>query len=468
MYIKNKIIYPLGLASIVLLSINSCKTPTELQNIPLPEYAWENYKTLESETSGDVEKEHLDYTRFYNDPLLIDLIELALDNNLETQILQQRIIQAEASYKLSKKAWLPLINGEFGTNNRLSPLDKNLKDWNNTSQWNLGLNAQWEIDIWGKLKYLRDAEEAKYLQIQITEKQIKNNLIAQIAEAYYQLIALKEALEITNKTIENWEQTVETMKALKIAGRVTEAAVTQSEAQLSSIKTSINDLKTNILKSEQHINYLLGRPQQSIETRAIDKDQKLPILEIGIPSDLLIQRPDLRIAYENVRATFFEKEAAKKYFLPSLTLTGSLGFNASQFSDIINPISLLGNIAGGLLQPIFHKGTNQARLQIAKAEEKASLYELESVYIQACMEVENLLYAFNQEQEKIKDRKEEIEKLRLSVEYTEELLESGFAIYTEVITAKQQLLQAELSGINDFIERQKLLIQLFNASGGGI
>lgn len=459
--------YVLSLSMVV--GFSACKTPESLSDIPLVEYEWS--PTIGEFTSDEPLKvdTQLHYADFYTDPFLIELIETGLNNNLDLRILQKRVKQAEESYLLSTKAWLPGVNLGLNGNVSAFPLDKDLNDWGRTEMSDFSISTgQWEIDIWGKLKYLKDAKKALFLQMELTEKQLKNTLISQIAQSYYQLITYNESLKVTEKTVENWEQTVETMRALKISGRVTEAAVTQSIAQLNAVQATVSDLKTVKFATEQRINLLLGRANQPIQTKEIEEDSNLPIIEIGIPSDLLVLRPDLRIAYEKVKEAFFEKEAAKTYFLPSLTLSGKLGFQASDFKDIINPLSLLGNIAGGLFQPIFQKGVNKARLNIAKEEELATLLELESTYIQACMEVEELLHAYRQASTKTSYIKKQIEQSQLSVEYTEELLESGFAIYTEVISAKQQLLQAELNGINNYINKQSILIQLYNASGGGI
>lgn len=467
--IKNNKGFAFILSLSMVVGISACKTPESLSEIPLVEYEWS--PTIGEFTSDEnlaVEKQ-LHYADFYTDPLLIELIETGLNNNLDLQVLQRRVKQAEESYLLSTKAWLPGVSLGLNGNVSVFPLDKDFNDWGRLEMSDFSISTgQWEIDIWGKLKYLKDAKKALFLQMELTEKQLKNTLVSQIAQSYYQLITYNESLRVTEKTVENWEQTVETMRALKISGRVTEAAVTQSIAQLSAVEASVSDLKVAKFATEQRINLLLGRVNQPIQTKGIEEDEDLPIIEVGIPSDLLVLRPDLRIAYEKVKEAFFEKEAAKTYFLPSLTLSGKLGFQANDFKDFINPLSLLGNIAGGLLQPIFQKGVNKARLNIAKEEELAMLLELEYTYIQACMEVEELLYAYQQAGIKTSHIKNQIEQSRSSVDYTEELLESGFAIYTEVITAKQQLLQAELSGINNYITKQSILIQLYNASGGGI
>lgn len=459
---KQRII--LGIGAAIILSASSCKGVKDVLQVQNPQEEFNENFLPAVQTESHLS---LNYEDFYKDAFLLELIGEGLENNLNLKQLEQRIKQSEAAYNLSRKAWLPAVNGQFNNRSAFRPGNENFGDWSGGYQWDLNAGVQWEIDIWGKFNKLKNAQYAQLLQTEYAQNQLKNNLVAQIAQSYYQLVALRESLAITEATIENWEQTVETMKALKISGRVTEAAVTQSRAQLSTIQASVSDIKAGILANEQRINFLLGRPYQSIPTRNINFEEHLPIAEVGIPSNLLGQRPDLRIAMERYNETHYMTQAAKTYFLPALTLTGSLGFNATDLKDIFNPLALVANITGGLLQPIFQKGANKARLEIAKADQEAAILDLQSTYINAILEVEQLLYNYQQENEKITHRRAQLEDLNLSVEYTEELLESGFAIYTEVITAKQQLLQAELAVMNDYIKRQNLLIELFNAVGGG-
>lgn len=467
--ITNRYIKTMGPAIILITGLIACKTPQNLTDIQLPEYQWSEH--LKTEHTKDFKKieEPILFTEFYQDPLLLELIELGLAQNLDLKILNQRLKQAEEQYNLSKKAWLPMVNAGLSPQGVIRPQNDQFSEFTTIGDWSLNLQVpQWEIDIWGKLNKLKNAQYAAFLQIELAEKQARNSIIAQIATSYYELTALRASLNVTEETIVNWDQTVATMQALKISGRVTEAAVTQSKAQLANVQATLSQLKSSILAQEQVLNSILGRVYQPIHTSPINSYDKLPLMEVGIPSDLLVQRYDLRIAYERVKEAFYEKEAAKTYFLPSITLSAQLGAQSSNFKDLFQPLSLVGNFVGGLVQPIFQKGVNKARLSIATEEEMAMVYELQDTYIKACMEVEALMYSYQLETEKQIHLKEQIEQSQLSVDYTEELLESGFAIYTEVITAKQQLLQAELSGINSFIQKQRLLIQLYNAIGGGI
>lgn len=470
MYRKGNIHLKVVVPAMALIStLVACKTPQSLTEVSLPEYHWSEVLVTGDSLEAKEPNNKIHFTEFYQDPLLIELLELGLEENLDLKILAKRLKQAEEQFNLSKKAWLPAVNAGLTPQGMVRPIDNDWSELSTSGSWALDLRIpQWEIDVWGKLNKLKNARYAALLQVELAEKQAKNAIIAQIATSYYELSALRASLKVTEETIENWEQTVATMQALKISGRVTEAAVTQSKAQLAQVKSTLSTLNSSILAQEQRINSLLGRTYQPIRTNVIDSYQKLPIMDVGIPSDLLVQRYDLRIAYEKVKEAFYEKEAAKTYFLPSITLSGNLGFQSTQFKDLFQPIALLGNLVGGLVQPIFQKGMNTARLNMATQEEMAMIYELQDIYINACMEVESLLYSYQLESEKQIYLKEQIEQSQLSVEYTEELLESGFAIYTEVITAKQQLLQAELSGINSFIQKQRLLIQLYNAIGGGI
>ena len=255
------------------------------------------------------------------------------------------------------------------------------------------------------------------------------------------------------------------MKALKETGGVNEAAVVQSQANYYSVKASIEDLRYNIRASENALRLLIGKPAGEI-TRGSFDDQKLDVdLQIGIPSQLLANRPDVQQAEAGVRYAFAKTNVARAAFYPKFTITATGGY--ANGVTVGNTPRFFGNFVGGLLQPIFNAGVNRANLRIAKAQQEEALLAFEKSLVTAGIEVSNTLYNYSTTASKLEARKQQVDALLKSSDYTNELLIAGEATYLEVLTAQQSLLSAQLSYINDQLSQLNNVVNLYHALGGG-
>lgn len=406
-------------------------------------------------TNDTISMGALPWREIFTDAPLQTLIQAGIDNNLDLLSTLSKVKIAQSYYLQSKAALLPSLN-----------LNAQV-DHSNDTQYQLGFTTAWELDIWGKLSSTKRASLASLLQTEAGARAVQTSLVATIANYYYQLLSLDKQLRITEQTVENWKSTVITMKALKEAGRVTEAAVVQSEAQQFGAAVTIPDLKQSIKEFENALSVLVGKTPGSVQRSTFDEQQVFQNLHTGLPAQLLANRPDVQQAELNLRQHFELTNVARAYFYPSLSITGAAGQYASSLETLFDPSSSLARITAGLLQPIFSKRANKTRLEVANAEQHEALYEFQFTLLTAGQEVSDALSLYQTADEKKAVRANQLDALGKSVEYSQELLENGFANYTEVITARQSLLQAELSSVNDGLQQFNAVVDLYRSLGGG-
>ena len=408
----------------------------------------------------------LTWSEVFEDVDLRRLIAHGLANNLDLKMAFERIQQSEAYFQQSGAALFPSLSADGGVAaSRFSETQNPLR--RTAVQYQLGLSSGWELDIWGKLKSSKRAAFANLLQTQAATRALETSIVSGVANYYYLLLALDKQLAITRETVKNWDITVETMRALKESGRVTEAAVVQSLAQRYAAEVTIPDLKQSIKETENALNILLGNPPGSI-TRGAIEDQKIDRkFNTGVPAQLLSFRPDVQQAEYNFRYQFELTNVAKTWFYPSLNITASAGLSALSLRNLFSGGAFAANIGGGLLQPIFNKRANITRLTVAESEQRAAYYDFENTLLNAGREVSDAVSSMEAAEEKINIRVNQLNALEKSVLYSQELLQNGFATYTEIITARQSLLQAELNKVNDRLQLLQSQVNLYRALGGG-
>lgn len=408
----------------------------------------------------------------FADPLLSGLIQEGLDQNLDLKNALQNIVQAQATLQQSKAAFLPSLTldanvtrakqSEAGLN---FPPGININTLTNT--FRAQLSTSWEADIWGKLSSTKRSALAAYFRTDAAKRAIQTQLIADIANNYYNLLALDRQLEITQETLKSRIAGVETMKTLKEGAVVNGAAVVQSEASRYATEVTIPDLKRTIRETENAINILLSRAPGPISRSKLADQSLSPDVKIGVPTQLLENRPDVQGAEFAFRAAFENTNLARTYFYPSLTITAAGGLSSLDIKDFFSK-SIFYNLVGGLTQPIFNKGLNKQRLVTAKSAQEQALNTFQKTLLVAGQEVSNALYTYQTAVEKEEARAKQIAALEKSVNYTQELLRYSSATnYTDVLTSEQSLLAAQLSGVNDKLQKLQSVVNLYRALGGG-
>lgn len=407
------------------------------------------------------------WQELFSETYLQQLIQEGLKNNPDLQVALQRVKEAEAYFSQSKAALLPGLSAK-GTGTYIRNPESIYPDGpREVNSYQLGAEASWEIDLWGKLSSSKRSAYANLLASDAGRKAVETRLIANIVTAYYSLIGLDAKLAITQQTVKNNIDLVETIKVLKESGRVTGAAVVQSEAARYAAEVTIPDLEQQIRETENTLCLLLGRVPGTIGRGKIDEQNLSHDLQTGVPAQLLDNRPDVMQAEYQVMSAYEMTNSARAYFYPALTLTASTGFAATDLGKLLDPKSFAANIVGGLTQPIFNKRINATRLKVAQAQQEEALINLRNTLLNAGQEVNNALGLYDSSVQKIGLRKMQLDALLKSVDYTKELLTYGSATYTEVLNAQTSLLSAQLSSVNDKLQQLNAVVTLYRALGGG-
>lgn len=406
----------------------------------------------------------------FSDPQLRDLIAEALRNNLDLRDAIQQIRIAEAAFHEGKMALLPDLYAE-GSASYNEPSDNATAAQGGTipatDRYSIALSSSWELDVWGRLTSAKRARFAALLQTEATRRAVQTAIIAEVANAYYQLLALDRQLEITRATVENRQSDVSTVRSLKEGAVVTEVSVQQSIASLESAEASIPDLQQAITEQENALSILLGRQPGPIERTSLEKQEPIDSLTTGVPARLLLNRPDVIAAQYSYRSAFQQTNSARAAFYPSLTLTAEGGGESLEVEDILSPGSMFYNLIGGITQPIFANGQNEARLKRTTARQEQALLNLKSTLYNAGSDVSNALNQYRNAEQKLEARRRQLAALETAVQDSRELLQYGETNYIQVLTAQQNYLSAQLSRVNDRLERLQAGVDLYQALGGG-
>ncbi|MDE7142504.1 MAG: TolC family protein, partial [Muribaculaceae bacterium] len=296
---------------------------------------------------------------------------------------------------------------------------------------------------------------------------VRSSLVAGIAGGYYTLLMLAEQVSISERTIKTWAENRRVLQALKRAGRTNEAAVLQARANRMSVENSTLTLRSQISVQENAIRSLLLSPDAELRRGSFGRLSFPMRLSEGISLEVLSNRPDVREAEYRVRQAFYGINVARSAFYPSVTLSGNLGWMTTS-GAVANPSSWIANAVGAVVAPLFNRGTNTANLRISKAEYEIAVLQFEQKLLDAGMEVNNALIAWQTATDRIALDKKQVVALRGAVHNTRLLMRNSNTNYLEVLTAQQRLLEAELTEASDRYDAVQAVIKLYRALGGGV
>lgn len=403
----------------------------------------------------------LSWRELFTDPKLQALIETGLQNNTDLNIARLKVTEAEATLMTSRLAYLPSIS--FEPSGTLRSVDGNAM----TKSYDIAASASWEVDIFGKLTNAKRGAKAALEQSEAYRQAVQTQLIATIANSYYSLLMLDAQLGISERTAAIWGENVRAMKALKAAGDATELAVAQSEASKLSVDASIASLRQQIDQMENTLTALLGIAPQKIDRTTIGEQRFPTELAAGVPLQLLQRRPDVRQSEAALAQAFYATNAARAAFYPSITLSGSAGWTNAAGAAITNPGQWLFTAVGSLVQPLFNRGRNIANLRIAKAQQEEALLSFRQSLLDAGTDVNNALIQWQTARQRQQIDQQQILSLESTVRSSELLMQYSSQNYLEVLTARQTLLQAELTAVSDRFDEIQGVINLYHALGGG-
>ena len=409
---------------------------------------------------------NLRWQEVFTDPVLASLIEQALANNTNLRNAKLNVDIAHAQLKGAKLSYLPSV--------ALAPSGQCSKFFTNPSQsmswsYNIPLSVSWEIDVFAKLLNSKRGAQASYEMTQAYEQATRSQIIAGVANCYYAIAMLQAQLEVSRSTAALWQESVQTMKDLKEAGRLNEVAVVQSEAQYYGILSSITDIEVSLHEMNNTMSLLLNVMPQHWSIPASAALNVPAIARESIPMRELASRPDVAAAERNLAVAYYSTNSARAAFYPGLNITANGGFTNLLGSMIMNPGKFFINLAGSLTVPLFSRGQNIARLEAAKAQQQQAMNNFEYTLLSASAEVSDALTLFEKSVEKRAALDIQASKLSNAVDYTQELLKLGTygTTYLDVLTAQQGLLQAQISSITAQNAQNRALINLYQALGGG-
>ena len=416
----------------------------------------ENVSTVDSTSIASI-----GWREFFTDPQLQELIEYGLQNNIDLKVAESRIIEAEAALRTARLSYYPSFS--FSPQGTLSTY--NFDGWG--KKYELPVDISWEVDVAGRLFNKKNKARVAYEQSLVNRRSVQTQLISAIANSYYTLLMLDSQLEVSRSTSANWRENVRIMKAMKEAGMTNEASVSQTEANSCSIDASLFDLERQISQVENSLSLILGDAPHSIPRGRLDQQKIRTELLVGVPAQLLSNRPDVQGAELDLAQAYYTTNLARAAFYPSVNLGGTLGWTNSAGSALTNPGQFLLSFVGGLVQPIFNAGSNRAQLKIAQAQQEQAKLAFVQALLSAGSEVNDAIMQCQTARNKTDVRKRQIAALESAVVSTQQLMRHGESTYLEVLTAQQNLLQAQLSQIADRFEGIQGMINLYQALGGG-
>lgn len=401
------------------------------------------------------------WKELFTDTVLQQLIEKGIANNTDLNIARLKVREAEALLTSSKLAYLPSVS--------LTPQGtiKSIEGNSPTKTYNLAASADWELDIFGRLTNAKREAKAVLEQSQAYKQAVQIQLIATIANSYYTLLMLDKQLDISKRTAEIWAENLRVMKALKKAGQTTEMAVAQIEASKLSVDASLLSLEQQITEVENSLSSLLGVVPQRIDRSTLDMQSFPDTLSVGVPLQLLQRRPDVRQSEAVLAEFFYTTNRAYSAFYPAITLSGSAGWTNAAGAIISNPGEWLFSAVGALVQPLFNRGQNIANLKVAKARQEEALLTFRQTLLNAGTEVNDALLQWQVARRRLDLDRQQIISLQSAVRSSELLMRHSSQNYLEVLTARQTLLDAELSAVSDRFEEIQGVINLYHALGGG-
>ncbi|QQR86502.1 MAG: efflux transporter outer membrane subunit [Flavobacteriales bacterium] len=419
---------------------------------------------------------------FFIDPHLRMLIDSALANNQELNIMLQEIAVAQSEVRARKGEYLPFVEagaaaevdkvGEFTRN---GAVEHNLDIKEETRfpeplpNYIVAARASWEIDIWKKLRNAKKAAMMRYLGTVEGRNFMITHLVAEIANSYYELMALDNQLEILRNNIAIQQDALEIVKLEKQAAKVTELAVRRFEAEVLKNCSNLFDIQQRITETENRINFLVGRyPQAVTRGSASFASLVLDSISAGVPSQLLSYRPDIRQAELELAAAKLDVKAAKANFYPSVRLTAGIGLNAFDAALLTEtPASLIYSVAGDLVAPLVNRNAIKATYIGANAHQMQAVYQYEQTVLNAYVEVVNQLSNIENLRNSYDLRKQQVDALSSSINLSTNLFRSARADYMEVLLTQRDALESKFELVETQKQRMTAVVGMYHALGGG-
>lgn len=461
----------------ICLVVASCHPPALLQTT-------ENRSVPDSyENSHDTTNiSAIQWRQFFTDPDLVNLIDTALMRNQELMITLQEIELAKNDVLFRRGALSPVIGARLGigvekvgrytsqgAGDKSAEIVPGQEVPEALTDITAALSASWEVDIWKKLRNAKKAAINRYLSSVEGKNFVLTNLVAEVANSYYELLALDNQLEIVRQTIGLQNNALGIVKVQKEATRVTELAVQKFQAEVLKSQSLEFDILQNIKETENKINLLLARYPQPIPRGNSNFLTLLPsAVNSGIPSQLLANRPDIKQAELDLAAAKLDVQVARAEFLPSFGISAALGFQAFKPSYLVRfPESLLYSLAGDLAGPLINKNAIRAEFYSANARQLQAMYNYERRILNAYLEVSTQLAKIDNVGKSLALKAQQVDVLSSSVNIANDLFKYARADYFEVLMTQRDALEAKLELVDTKKEQLNAVVNIYRDLGGG-
>ncbi len=424
----------------------------------------------------------LGWKSFFTDPYLAALIDTALVRNQELNITLQEIEISRNEIRARKGEYLPFVGlkagaglekvGRYtsqGAGDASTEITPGREVPEALPDYMIALQASWEIDIWKKLRNAKKAAVSRYLATVEGRNFLLTNLIAEVANSYYELLALDNQLAIVKQNIDIQNNALRIVKLQKEATRVTELAVRRFEAQVLNTTSLQYDIRQKIVETENRINFLLGRYPQPIARSTQEMETLVPaVVQPGMPAQLMANRPDIRQAEQELAAAKLDVKVAKARFYPSLGISAAIGYQAFDPSYLIKtPQSLLYSIAGDLVAPLVNRNAIKATYYTANAKQVQAVFNYERTVLNAYIEVANRLSRISSIRQSYALKTQQVQALIQSVDISNTLFKSAQADYMEVLMTQRDALESRFELIESKKQQMNALVDIYQALGGG-
>lgn len=459
------------------LAYQGCKTPALVQ-VPQAKTALATFESV-TDTAGSG---MVQWRSFFTDRYLQQLIDSALHNNQELSIILQEIEIARNEIRIQHGRLLPMVEAGGGigiekvgrytsqgagdASTEITP-GKEVPDW--LPDYRLGITASWEADIWKKLRNSQQAAVDRYLATVEGRNFVVTNLVAEIVNSYYELLALDNQLDIVRQTIKLQQNALDIVRIQKQAAAATELAVKKFEAEVLSSQNLEYDILQKIKEKENAINLVLGRYPQPIQREKTAFLSLQPAqVSAGIPSQLLQNRPDIRQAELELAASKLDVAVAKAEFYPQFSISGGLGFQAFNPTYLVKfPESMLFSLAGDLAGPLINKNAIKAEYYNANARQIQAVYNYERSILNGYIEVATGLSNLGNFTKQYELKAKEVDTLAASVDIAGELFKSARADYLEVLLTQRDALESKLELIETKLKQFNAVTGIYRSLGGG-
>ena len=404
------------------------------------------------------------WKELYSDTLLQQLIEQSLTYNKDMRMAAARIKEMAALKRIDFANLFPQISGKAYAEREGETEDG--ETFEGSNKYYGKLTASWELDLWGNLRWAKDKSMADFMGSIENQRALRMSLIAQIAQHYYELVALDNELDIVKQTVDARRQSLHLARIRFEGGLTAETAFRQAQVELARTATLVPDLERKISLKENEISFLTGElPHRIYRAKLIDREMAVTDLPVGLPSTLLERRPDVRQAEQELIAANAQVGMAFTNLFPRISLTATYGMESNELSNLLDsPYHL---ISGSLLQPVFAMGKNRAMLKAKKAAYEKATYAYEKAVISAFKDARNAIIEFSKVKE-IYDKRLRLEQASKStLELAQLQYINGVIGYMDLLDAQRGFLDAQIGLSKAIRDKQITLVNLYKALGGG-